>query len=85
MYSLQNEASPNGLKLYQLPENSSLKIVNTAFQHKNIHKETWNMPGDETTNQIDHVLVNKRRRSSVLDVRTCRSVNCDSDHYLIRV
>jgi hypothetical protein len=34
-------------------------------------------------NQIDHILVDKRRHSNVLDVRSFREADCDSDYYLV--
>jgi hypothetical protein len=43
---------------------------------------TWKIPGNVGTNQIDHVLVNNRKKSAIQDVRVFRGANCDSDHYL---
>jgi hypothetical protein len=40
-------------------------------------------PDVKTHNQIDHILVDRRRRSNVLDVRSFRAADCDSDHYLV--
>jgi len=40
------------------------------FPHRNIHKYTWTPPNGTTHNQIDHVLVNIRWHSSILDVRS---------------
>ena len=32
---------------------------------------------------MDHILLDRRRRSNILDVRSCGTANCDSDHYLV--
>jgi hypothetical protein len=35
------------------------------------------------TPQTDHILVERRRHSNVLDVRSLRAADCDSDHCLV--
>jgi hypothetical protein len=40
-------------------------------------------PDEKTHNQIDHILVDRRRHSNILDVRSFKSADCDSDHYLV--
>jgi hypothetical protein len=57
--------------------------VKSMFQHCNIHKYTRAFPDGKTYNQIDHILVDRQRHSNVLDVRSFREADCDTDHYLV--
>lgn len=34
---------------------------------------------------INHVLIDKRHVISILDARTCRGVDCDFDHFMVRI
>jgi len=53
------------------------------FPHRNIHKYTWTSSDGKTHNLIDQVLIDRRWHSSVLDVRSFRGADCDTDHYLV--
>ena len=53
------------------------------FQHRNINKYTWISPDGKNHNQIDHTLIHRRWHSSILEVRSFREVDCDTDHYLV--
>jgi hypothetical protein len=53
------------------------------FSHRNIHKYIWTNPDGNIHNQIDHILIDRRRHSSVLDVRSFRAADYDTDHYLL--
>jgi hypothetical protein len=53
------------------------------FPHRNIHKYTWTSPNGKTNNQIDHVLIDRRWQTNILDVQSFRGADCDMDHYLV--
>jgi hypothetical protein len=48
-----------------------------------IHKYTWTSPDGKTHNQIDHILVDRQRHSSELDVQSFRAADCDTDHFVV--
>ena len=63
---------------------NNLLVTGTIFPHKLIHKQTWTSPGGQTKNQIDHVLVTRHHRTSVMDTRAMRGADIASDHQLVR-
>jgi hypothetical protein len=34
----------------------------------------------KTQNKIEHILIDRRRNSSILDVRPLKAADCDTDH-----
>lgn len=53
------------------------------FQRKEIHKHTWTSPDGKPKSQIDHMLIDKRYKSCISQVRTFRGADGDTDHYLV--
>jgi hypothetical protein len=39
--------------------------------------------GEDVPNQTGHVLTDRRRHSNILDVRSFRGTDCDTDHHLV--
>ena len=81
--SLHQDSNDNGVRLVNFAKSKNLVVKSTIFPHRNIHKYTWTSPDGKTHNQIDHVLIDRRWQSSVLDVRSFRGAECDADHYLV--
>ena len=77
------DSNDNGVRLVNFATSKNLVVKSTMFPHRNIRKYTWTSPDGYTHNQIDHVLINRRRHSSLLDVRSFRGADCDSDQYLV--
>ncbi|KAK9752713.1 hypothetical protein QE152_g3940 [Popillia japonica] len=82
--SLHKVSNDNGKRLIEFALENSMKIVSTAFDHKDIHKETWIAPNGLTKNQIDHVLIEMKHAKNITNVRSYRGADADSDHSLVR-
>ena len=81
-YSLHTLLNDNGTRLINSACSKNMVVASTLFNHKDIRKMTWRLPDVQTFNQVDHLLIDARHASNVMDVRTFRRVNIDSDHYL---
>jgi endonuclease/exonuclease/phosphatase family metal-dependent hydrolase len=82
-YSLHTLSNDNGIRHINFSCSKNMVAASTLFNHKDKHKMTWRSPNRPTFNQLDHLLIDARHVSNVMDVRTFRGANIDSDHYLL--
>ena len=73
----------NGERLASFCLANNMVIGGTLFPHKNIHKLTWLSPNGIDQNQIDHLMINGKWRSSLRDVKVRRGADVSSDHHLV--
>jgi hypothetical protein len=77
--------------LHEINNENGVRLVNFATYKTSKSKvlcshiatsiNTWTSPDGKTQNQIDHIQVDRRRHSNILDVRSYRAADCDKDHY----
>jgi len=79
---LHQRSNDNGVRIVTFATSKNLFVKSTMFLHRNIHKYTWTSPDGKTRNQTVHILIHRRRHSSILQVRSFREADCDTDHYL---
>ena len=76
--SLHQYSNDNGVRLVNFATSKILIAKSTVLPHRNIHKYTWT----SSHNRIDRVWID-RWHSRVLDVRSFRVTDCDTDRYLV--
>ena len=81
----ETEESPNGELLLDFCIRNNLKIANTFFKHKNIHKWTRVVENEYRNEKsiIDYIIVNNHLFYSTNDVRVRRGAEIFSDHFLV--
>ena len=73
----------NGERLVNFCLNNNCAIGGTIFQHKDFHKLTCKSPDGKIVNQIDHLVINNKWRSSLKEVHTCKGAVAGNDYYLV--
>jgi hypothetical protein len=81
--SLNETSHDNGVRVANSATSKNLTAKSTMSPHRNSHKFTWTFPDGRSHSQIDHFLIDRRRHSSVVDARSFRAANCDTDHHLV--
>jgi hypothetical protein len=54
-------SNDNGVRVVNLATSKNLVVKSNIFPHCSIHKYTWTSPDVQTHNQIDQVLIDRRR------------------------
>jgi SpoVK/Ycf46/Vps4 family AAA+-type ATPase len=83
--SLHEFCNNNGWRLIDFATMENMNMMSTYLQRKKYTKKKWASPDGTTKNQIDRVLIQARHRSTLLDVRSCRGADSDSDHYMVKI
>ena len=79
------DTNNQGRLLLDFCANSALSIMNTFFEHKDIHKYTWHKAGPIAIQKslIDFILAPENTKRTVLDVRARRGAELATHHYLV--
>jgi hypothetical protein len=79
--SLHEISNDNGVRVVNLATSKNHPVKSTMFPHRNIHKVTWTSPDGRTHNQIEHILIDRRRHSLVVTkVRERLAVSKQATH-----
>ncbi|CAF3849768.1 unnamed protein product, partial [Rotaria sp. Silwood1] len=81
-----DKQNQNGRRLVDFCLFNSFIVTNTFFPHKAVHQGTWMHPKTKQWHMLDYILVNRKFRSSVQDVRAHRGATggIGTDHHLLR-
>jgi endonuclease/exonuclease/phosphatase family metal-dependent hydrolase len=81
--SIHEASNDNGVRVVNFTTSKTLIVKITTFPRRDIYKYIWTFPDGVTHNQVDHVLIDKIRHSSISVVKSFRGADCDTDHYPI--
>ena len=79
------ELNENGRYLLHVCCSNGLRIMNTFFQYREVHKYAWYRLSMDQKSLIDFCVVSSDLFSDVLDVRVKRGAELSTDHHLVPV
>ena len=79
----EDAQNDNGRRYLGTCATNGLTIMNGCFEHKDIHKYTWECRGRGLRTIIDYFAVSKTRRQTMVDVKVIRGAEAGSDLYLV--
>ena len=77
----ETKLNHNGNYLRDFCTYNHLRITNTFYLHKEIHKYTWAQRGQKSI--IDYNIANEKIWPYIIDTRSYRGAEGDTDHYLV--
>ena len=80
--SLHQDSEDNCVRILNFTTSKYL-IMGTIFPHRNIHTHTWTSRDGKIHNRIDHVLIDRKWHSYMINVRSFREADCDTDHCVV--
>jgi len=66
--SLHQDSSDNGVRIINFATSKKILVKSMMFHHQNIHKHSWTSPDGKTHSQVDHIFIDRRWHSSILNV-----------------
>jgi uncharacterized membrane protein len=77
---LHQDSNDNGVTIINFATSKYLVVMSKPFPQKHFHNYTITFPEGKTHNQTENMLMDERLHSSILDVRSFREADSDSDH-----
>jgi hypothetical protein len=77
------DLNANGVKLLDFCCGNGMSIMNTYFQHRDIHKYTWYRDTVGQKSMIDFFIASSGLRERILDVCVKRGAELSTDHHLV--
>ena len=82
-YGAEKVVNENGQRLIEFCIENQLVIGNSLFQHKTIHKITYEAEGREAKSIIDYFIYPQTLRFAFMDVKVIRGAEIGTDHRLL--